>query len=224
MRKIARAVGHIVTTIYEEQGIGTGAAIQSALSAYAEAILPWASRVAGRMLGDIRDKSKDAYRSLGNEISFELRRELDHAHTGFVFQDLMAGQVQLIQSIPRDAAIRVHDLVREGLIGGKRPKEVSEAILASGDVAKSRAILIARTETSRAATSFVQARAQYAGSTHFIWHSLRDRDVRERHRLLDGTTHRWDEPPECDPGKHALPGCIYNCRCWAEPVLPDITI
>ena len=64
----------------------------------------------------------------------------------------------------------------------------------------------------------------FTGSTrvfHQMWRTVGDNRVRETHRELNGQSFRWDEPPECDPGHHALPGGIWNCRCWAEPVIPD---
>jgi SPP1 gp7 family putative phage head morphogenesis protein len=113
---------------------------------------------------------------------------------------------------------RVHKLTLEGLSNGTRAKAIAAEIMRSGDVSESRAMLIARTEVARTSTEFTRARAEQIGSTHFIWRTARDRDVRQSHAHLEGKTFRWDAPPECDPGHHALPGCIWNCRCWAEPV------
>lgn len=209
----------IVTAAYRGQA-ETGF-LQQLLAQYAQTLEPWAERVARRMLLDVDDRSRQSWRALGNEISLGLRQELEEAPTGRAFASLLLQQVGLITSIPREAAERVHTLATEALINSTRAKALSEEIMRSGEVAKSRAILIARTETSRAATTFVEARAQHIGSTHFIWRTSRDGAVRPSHKALEGQTFRWDDPPECDPGHHALPGAIWNCRCWPEPVLPD---
>ncbi|MFX5937705.1 phage head morphogenesis protein, partial [Acinetobacter baumannii] len=81
-----------------------------------------------------------------------------------VLQELLAEQVDLITSIPREAGQRVHELTLKGLEDSTRASEIAKEIMRSGEVAKSRAMLIARTEVSRTATSLTQARAQFVGS------------------------------------------------------------
>jgi len=149
----------------------------------------------------------------------------------------MNEQVELITSLPLDAAQRVHELAVGSLYTGARAKEISTEILKTGDVTRARANLIARTEVGRAATTLTKVRAQHVGSEGYIWVSSHDGDVRPAsgtknfakyntlamgsHRALDGTFHRWDDPPVASPkGERAHAGCIYNCRCWARPVLP----
>jgi SPP1 gp7 family putative phage head morphogenesis protein len=89
-----------------------------------------------------------------------------------------------------------------------------------------RANLIGRTEVAKASSAIVQARAQYIGSDSYIWRSVQDADVRRMHRLLNGTVHRWDDPPIAeDPiskGIRHHPGEFPNCRCYAEPILPAV--
>ena len=219
MRKVARVVHDIVMSAYQEQA--NTSFLQELLARYAATLEPWAERVARRMLLDVNDRSRQSWRALGSEISLGLKQELEEAPTGRAFSSLLLEQVGLITSIPREAAERVQKLATEALVNSTRAKALSEEIMRSGEVAKSRAVLIARTETSRAATTFVQARSQHIGSTHFVWRTSRDGAVRPSHKRLEGMTFRWDEPPECDPGYHALPGAIFNCRCYPEPLLPD---
>lgn len=176
------------------------------------------------MLLDVDGKSLSTWRALGNEISFGIKREIESAPTGIAYSNLMAQQIGLITSIPTEAAERVHRLVTEGLTTSARAKTVAEEILRSGEVAKSRAILIARTETSRAATTFMQARAQAIGSTHYVWETSRDSSVRPGHRAMQGVVCEWANPPlvmEGDPPTrpmHFHPGTIWNCRCWPRPI------
>ena len=47
---------------------------------------------------------------------------------------------------------------------------------------------------------------------------------------MDGRFVRWDNPPLFNEGTVQKPnmirhhvGCIWNCRCWGEPVIPEIT-
>lgn len=133
----------------------------------------------------------------------------------------LADQVSLIKSLPSNAAQWVRDITLSGISGGKRPDVVAKQIMESGQVSKSRATLIARTEVARTATEITKARALHAGSTQFKWVTAGDSGVRPSHRKLDGKIFRWNSPPECNPGYHALPGAIWNCRCFPAPVFDD---
>lgn len=224
LRAVARMVENIIQG-YAPDGFvdrGAEAYIRHTLERYAEQLLPWAQSVARYMLADVERRNARAWKEVSKDMGRSLRAELATAPTGMVYQALMVEQVGLIQSIPRKAAERVHNLVTEGLVDSRRADEIAEAIRASGHVAKSRATLIARTEVSRAAASFTQARAMYAGSTGYIWRTSGDGAVRPTHKAQNGHFIPWDQPPKTDPGLdpyHA--GCGPNCRCYPDPVLPD---
>lgn len=80
--------------------------------------------------------------------------------------------------------------------------------------------VIARTEVARTSSVLTQARAEHAGSTGYIWRTARDGDVRPSHKAMNGRFVRWGEPPTLDNLRgHA--GCLPNCRCYADPVIPD---
>ena len=127
-------------------------------------------------------------------------------------------------SLPLDAAQRVHELTTGALYEGARANEIAAEIMKTGEVTRSRANLIARTEVGRSATTLTQARAESVGSVGYIWRTARDYDVRQRHKELEGTFHAWNDPPVAtDPGQRPIrahAGSIFNCRCYAEPVLP----
>lgn len=196
--------------------------INQLLRRYAEALTPWAERAAASMLEDVNRRDAQAWAEHAEEMSRALKIELRTAPTGEAMQELMAEQVTLIKSIPLDAAQRVHELTLAGLEDGTRAREISAEIQRSGEVAKSRADLIARTEVSRTASTLTQARAEHIGSEGYIWRTAGDGDVREDHRELEGTYVRWDSPPIADKrtGRRAHAGCIYGCRCYPEPVFP----
>jgi SPP1 gp7 family putative phage head morphogenesis protein len=62
-----------------------------------------------------------------------------------------------------------------------------------------------------------QLRQEDLGIEKYIWRSQDDAKVRDSHAAYDDRFFRWDSPPE---GGH--PGEAHNCRCYAEPVLPDV--
>jgi SPP1 gp7 family putative phage head morphogenesis protein len=144
---------------------------------------------------------------------------------------LLQQQVDLITSLPSEAAQRVQQKSLESMETGSRYPERGEEIEellrqtrpeATEEWLKNRATLIARTETARAASVLTQARAQHIGSENYIWKTAGDARVRQSHRVLNGTSQKWDDPPLSDPpDHHSHPGQIWNCRCVALPIIPQ---
>jgi SPP1 gp7 family putative phage head morphogenesis protein len=96
-------------------------------------------------------------------------------------------------------------------------------VQASGDVSKSRATLIARTEVARCGSILTQARCAHVGCEAYIWRTVEDDDVRHDHAILNGKVIYWNAPPIADlrSGTRAHAGQIWNCRCYPEPIIPD---
>lgn len=61
-----------------------------------------------------------------------------------------------------------------------------------------------------------ELRQRALGIEQYVWRSRDDARVRDSHADYDDRIFDWDTPPE---GGH--PGQAYNCRCHAEPFLPD---
>lgn len=225
LRQVARQVGHIVEGLLGKDAQDITSAeereIRYSLERYSALLKPWARSVARYMLADVDRRNMKAWKEVGKEMGRALRIEIAQAPTGMLYEALMAEQVELITSLPTKAAQRVHKLVTEGMSESTRAADIAKEILRTGHVTASRATLIARTETARASSSFVQVRAVYAGSEGYIWRSSQDADVRETHKEQDGRYIRWSSPPKTDPGLepyHA--GCGPNCRCYPEPIFP----
>ena len=222
LRHIARQIDVIVSGLFHpENPADPGwAAIEQALRQYELLLEPWAEATAARMLADVALRDAASWQRLGKVIGRALRQEIDTAPIGPLIQELQALQVHLITSLPRDAAERVHELSLEAVTSARRWEEIARDILAQGKISRSKANTIARTETARAATNVEAVRAQHVGSEGFVWRTARDKDVRKLHRQFEGHFYRWDDPPILDDGRPGLPGTIYNCRCFAEIVLP----
>lgn len=225
LRQVASHVGHFIRGLFprgEPAHPDALTQLQAGLAGYAEAITPWAEAVARRMLVDVAQRDERAWARLGDRMARALHREAAETPLGAIVRQRLADQVMLIKSLPLEAAQRVQTLtVQRFLAGGGRTDLVDE-ILRSGEVTRNRATLIARTETGRTATEFMRARAERVGSEGYIWRTAKDRDVRKTHKRLEGTFHRWDEPPVAEvDGKRHHPGAFPNCRCWSEPVVPD---
>lgn len=221
LKRLAEQVGLIING-FPPGDPTTLPTIEDMLRRYAESLLPWAERTAAAMIAEVNQRDEATWRAIGNELSAELRREISLAPTGQTMRRLLAEQVELIRSIPIDAGKRVHELTLKGLEDSTRAKEIAAEIRRSGEVAESRAMLIARTEVARTASTLTEARAKAIGAEQYIWRTSGDGDVREDHRILNGKVFSWNDPPIADQrsGARANPGCIYNCRCYAEPIIP----
>lgn len=222
LTSVSKQIGTLIRGFAPEGKVRDMPALQQALEQYSEMLRPWARSVSERMREEVGRRDAIAWAELAREMGRTLRLEVNRAPTGMAMKEALENQVILITSLPIDAARRVHQLTTEALIKSERASEIQKEILRSGSVTVSRAKTIARTETSRTASLLVESRAKYVGSSHYIWHTSRDSDVRPEHRILENKIFRWDDPPIAGSnGEHANPGCIYNCRCWAEPILPD---
>ena len=222
LRKVARQVGDLVRQFSADSPAAV-AELVSVLNGYAGILRPWARAVAERMIAEVARRDEQAWFKASQDLGRNLRQEIRSAPVGSEVRRILEEQVQLITSIPVDAARRVQSLSVEYLSGGRRYQELVPMILASGQVAASRATLIARTETAKASSSLMEARARYVGANQYIWRTVMDRDVRPAHKRLEGTVHSWDEPPVAEAnGERHHPGAFPNCRCFAEPIIPDV--
>jgi SPP1 gp7 family putative phage head morphogenesis protein len=212
LRHIARAIGQIVNGTADPDNPHQWITVAQALEDYGRLITPWATATSTRMLAEVSRRDVAGWHEIGRTINRALAQEIATAPIGPTLQQLLADQVHLITSLPREAAERVHQLSLEAVTGGRRWEEIAEDLAASGQVSLGRANLIARTETGRAATALMQVRATHLGSEGYVWRTARDRDVRPLHKRLEGSYHRWDDPPVAgERGELAHPGAIYNC-------------
>lgn len=220
LRSVARQIGAIVRGMSPDGSLRNVTALIKSLTLYADTIEPWAKSVASFMVADVARKDAKMWRTHSKEVGRALRQELTGAPTGEILRQLEEEQVRLIKSLPLSAAERVHTIAMESVVNGQRASELARHLLDTENVTAAKARLIARTETSRAASNLVQARATWAGSDGYIWRTSGDSDVRDSHAEMEGKYVRWSQPPTLDKMRgHA--GTLPNCRCFAEPVFPD---
>ena len=202
------------------------------LQEYSEKIQDWASRTANRMIYSLESQDLKQWEQHSKKMSVLMKQQLKQADIKRIMNQYMNDNVRLITSLPLNAAQRVHDLVTQNLVTGKRASSVAKEIMKTGQVTQSRANLIARTETSRAVTGLVMARAESIGLDWFCWKSTGgfsgDGRTRKAHRKMEGVVMKWDTPPNPEllfpePKVKAygnyLPGATFNCRCWCLPLI-----
>jgi SPP1 gp7 family putative phage head morphogenesis protein len=224
LRKIARQVGLIIQGWTPDNAafdLSQLPSLRNVLERYALAITPWARATAGRILHEIAIRERRSWGEHAKAMSRSLRDELMNAPTGQALQDFLRENVRLITSLPTEAGQRVHDLTLKGLEDSRRASEVAREIMRSGEVTQSRANTIARTEVSRTASGLVMVRAQHVGSEAYTWRTSRDSDVRPSHRTMQGRVVYWNDPPTLD-GLTGHAGMLPNCRCYPEPILPEL--
>lgn len=223
LRQVAKQTGDLV------KGLAPGGFVKNlnlllrTLQGYSELLTPWAEATAAYMVADVARRDARAWRAVSRDMGVAIRGEVATSPQGLMFRRMTDEQVPLIKSIPLDAAARVSQLAQGTLYSSARPEQIAKEIQRQGAVSINKARLIARTEVSRTAANFMQARAVAAGSEGYIWRTSKDADVRDTHKVMEGKYVRWDTPPKTDPSLdpyHA--GCGPNCRCFAEPVLPDL--
>ncbi|KQN56568.1 hypothetical protein ASE99_10920 [Serratia sp. Leaf51] len=161
------------------------------------------------------------WRSVSEQISEGLRDVIGSSPVGQVTQDIVYRQIQLMKSLPLEAADRVKDIqdrAIQAVINGERPDALYDMIMQSGDVAASRAKMIARTEIGRATGALTQARALSVGSEGYWWR-IEGAGTRASHKKMKDKFVRWDNPPTLD-GMTGHAGCLPNCKCWSEVDIP----
>jgi len=222
LRRVARAVASIIEPYIEGATIPQLPALLKQLQAYSDAIGPWASRIAAAMLEKVQASDKRAWRAENKKFAQGYRALVGDSAVGRAAVALQGEQVSLIRSLPIKAGERAQQLAVDATINGRRAEDVAGDLRNIGRVTEARAMLIARTEIAKANSTMTQARSAALGSTAYIWRTAGDEAVRESHAEMEGEVVRWDQPPTLSDGTTTHAGQIYNCRCFAEPIFPDL--
>lgn len=159
----------------------------------------------------------------GSQIYAGIQQEL-RGRVGARYRELVESNAQYISSLPQSVAAAFVSASATTARAGTRAKVTSgEALL--DRVSRSRAMLLARTETAKAQAALTRARAEDLGLDWYVWRTSEDSRVRLSHRKMQGVIFRYDNPPspETLAGEktvgHYNAGEVFNCRCYAEPLL-----
>lgn len=125
--------------------------------------------------------------------------------------------VTLIKSAEERYFTEIQNEIFSGARQGLSTKDISARIQKRGDVAKSKADLIARDQVNKLNGQLSKLRQTSIGVEKYIWRTSLDERVRPEHRVREGQIYSWDEPPG-----DGHPGEPINCRCYAEPILEDL--
>lgn len=134
--------------------------------------------------------------------------------------------VALIKSIPEEFHLKVENSVNRSIQQGLGTKDIYDTALENMEQGKfnqeKRASLIARLETAKISSSIQLEKMKSVGIKKFRWrHSGGGKDPRPLHQSYDGKIFSFDDLPIIDErtGQRGLPGTIFNCGCFMEPVI-----
>lgn len=157
-------------------------------------------------------------RQLGQELGIAVDRGINDRIRRFVGEN-----VSLIKSQPQAIFDDVEKNIINGMRAGLRHEEIADNLIERAGVSESRAALIARDQVLKFNGELNQVRQKNLGISKYVWNTVGDERVREEHAARDGQIFSWDDPPgdPSDPADAGHPGDSINCRCFAEPILPD---
>ncbi len=189
--------------------------------------------LAGKMVTHIFHDGEKSWRAAarkggrGREIYEMLHRELSGV-VGIAYYEAVRSNAEYITTLPATLAKVSTGIAARAYEQGMRDDEIVNYMLASfPDITASRARLIARTELSKASTELTKARSEEIGLDWYVWRTANDGDrVRDSHRNMNDVLVCWRAPPnpekllgqKRDYGPYHA-GEIFNCRCYAEPVV-----
>lgn len=163
-------------------------------------------------------KNPLTYRLLLQELNQGIKSDIDR---------MIQENARLISTLPSDVAEKVNRNISKLTFEGKRSSQIAKEIRKYTDQhVRASAKLIARTETGKTMEALTRARSENLGINWYVWRTAEDGDrVRPSHRNMNGVLVRFDDPPspealigESSVGKYNAGG-IWNCRCYAEPLI-----
>lgn len=132
--------------------------------------------------------------------------------------ELTVSNIQLIKSIRTQYLDKVQNAVMQAMVQGTLNKDLAEQLKKLGEDVESRAMLIARDQSSKLNAALTRARHEDVGVTKYMWSTSGDERVRASHAEKDGQVFEYANPP-ADTGN---PGHDVNCRCVAIAVFDEV--
>jgi len=160
-------------------------------------------------------------RMVYNALMEEMKGPLGHAMSLQI-----QANAQYIKSVPSDVARQMTEHIMSQSVSGLRYTDIAKNLHALyPHMTEVKANLIARTETAKTATALTQSRSEMMGIKWYRWSTSQDARVRDSHRIMDKVLIAWSDPPSPEKldDKRSVgtyqAGCIWNCRCYAEPLI-----
>lgn len=143
-------------------------------------------------------------------------------HIESMLDDLVAVNVDLIKSIPRQYHDQVNEAVLESVKAGRDLGGITNALDGKNGITRRRAAFIAKDQNNKATEAIGLERNKSLGITHGEWrHRSGSKQPRASHIAANGKIFPLDKGLMIE-GRLLFPGEDYNCNCTFKPVLPDL--
>ncbi|WP_436663557.1 phage minor head protein [Alicyclobacillus acidoterrestris] len=170
-----------------------------------------------RQAAKVNSKGALIYQALMEEMNGPL---------GGVLAAQIHRNAQYIKDVPADIARQMTEHIMSQSMQGLRHTDIAKNLQQLfPHMTDVKANLIARTETAKTATALTQSRSEMMGIQWYRWRTSMDDRVRDSHKIMNKVLIPWDDPPspeelhkEASVGTYHA-GCIWNCRCYAEPLI-----
>ena len=157
------------------------------------------------------------YRTLLSDVRNSMKRTIEL---------LKIQNAELIRTLPSDVAEKVVNDIQADALRGLRASEIEKKIrIYTNQHTRASARLIARTEVSKTQSAITQARSEMLDIQWYVWRTEEDQRVRDSHKIMNDVLVAWRNPPsperlvgEENVGNYHA-GNIWNCRCYAEPLV-----
>lgn len=164
--------------------------------------------------------------SQGRKVYLAIQREM-RGPVGDLMRGITSENARLIRSIPGEVREHIDTMIGEMQRQGARPETIAKEVRKQvPHLLRWKATLIARTESSKAATALTRARADDLGLRWYEWLTSEDQRVRQSHRKMDTVLVNWDDPPSPEALVHEKStlgsyhaGDAPNCRCVPAPII-----
>lgn len=235
-RRYGAAIAKLITGLLTElQTVRSPFLVAAAIRRYArsptfrKAAETVARSMATHVFSDGHRTWREAARSgaKGRVVYKVLMSELGQQAVADLYNDIIRRNADLIVTAPDFIARELTKLVSREAQEGLRPEAIMEDVLRVWpSYTRKHAMLIARTESSKASTALTQVRCDVAKIDWYVWRTEEDVRVRDSHKVMDRVLVNWSDPPSPEQlaGEKYLygnyhAGNIFNCRCYPEPLI-----
>jgi SPP1 gp7 family putative phage head morphogenesis protein len=123
--------------------------------------------------------------------------------------------IELVRKAGRAQVARIRKAIAEHEEGDSLRRDITDALW----VSRNRGKMIARDQAYKFHAQTIEEWSRAAGSEEYLWAAHKDERTRPGHARLDGTRHRYDNPPNTGRLEgFNRPGQAANCRCRMVPV------
>lgn len=182
-------------------------------------------RIAARYARATSEHQRDQlFNQLKGVAGIDLGGIMDR-RVGPAVKQFVAENVALIRTVPTDYFQDVEREVLRGMKAGDRASEIETALEERAGVARNRSALIARDQVLSFQADLNRLRQTNLGISRYVWRGADDGRERDEHVENNDQVFEWANPPgdPADPHVGTHPGTGILCRCYADPVIDDLT-